>query len=98
MHPDTQVFTAEIHVNNPEQMKQFQEVMDDYHDELNNYISKLAKELHISDMQAGYIWYVRSRSRWTQTLENRIICAHQHTGECIVCMGDEEEILQGLGF
>jgi hypothetical protein len=92
-------FEIQIPVNDSEKMKQFQEFMDVVHDETNNYIQNLAKELGVSDMQAGDIWYLRSRSRWTQKLENRIVAAHKATGKSIVCTsGEEEETLQQLGF
>lgn len=92
-------FVVEIPVNNPEKMQEFQEVMNDYQKEVNDYIGKLAKELGIADMQAGDIWYLRSRSRWTKALENRIIAAHKATGKCITCTGgEEEETLKQLGY
>lgn len=94
-----QTFVAEIPVNDPEKMQEFQEVMNDYHKEVNDYIGKLAKELGVADMQAGDIWYLRSRSRWTQELENRIVAAHKATGKCITCTsGEENETLLSLGW
>ena len=42
------------------------------------YIKWLAKELGVSENVAGDVWYLRSRSRWTQELENQIVeAAHR---------------------
>jgi hypothetical protein len=99
MHPNYRTFVAEMPVNDEEKMREFQEAMDVYHDEVNKHIEKLAKELGVSDMQAGDIFYLRSRSRWSQELENRIIAAHKATKKNIVCTsGEEETTLQELGF
>jgi hypothetical protein len=54
-------------------MNALNEAMDDWQDELNNYIKELAKELNVSERCAGDVWYLRGRSRWTQEKENELI-------------------------
>lgn len=40
-------------------------------------IGDLAKELNVSELCANDIFYFRSRSRWSQELENELIDLHQ---------------------
>ena len=54
-------------------MEKFQEAMDDYHDELVKYIDDLAVKLGVSSSVAGDIWYLRTRSRWTQRAEDELV-------------------------
>lgn len=55
------------------QWDEFQKVMDTLHDEQTQYINTLADEMKVSVDCAGDIVYLRSRSRWTQELENQLI-------------------------
>lgn len=66
-------FSVEIPVGDDEKMDAFQKAMDDYHDELNKLIEVEAKKLGISDLDMGDIYYLRTRSRWTQEKENYLI-------------------------
>jgi hypothetical protein len=99
MHPDQQVFIGEIPIDNPEDMEKFQAAMDAYHGELYQYINKLAAELGISDHVAMDVWYLRTRSRWTQDLEDRLIRAAKSGKPCpCVTSGEEGEWLTENGF
>lgn len=41
-------------------------------------IADLAKELNVSELCAGDVFYLRSRSRWSQELEDELIERHQN--------------------
>lgn len=71
------VFVAEIPVNDPKAMEQFQELMDAVHDEQTAYIETLAKELNVSEQCATDVWYLRTRSRYTPELEQELIRLHE---------------------
>lgn len=92
-----QSFICEIPVNDPEKMQEFQTAMNEYHSSLNDYIQELAKTLNISDGLALDVWYLRTRSRWTQSLENAFIQASKD-GHHIIPNGEEIEILTELGY
>ena len=66
-------FSIEIPINEEEAMDEFQKVMDDYHDETNRLIEEEANKLGISFFDMADIWYLRSRSRWTQEKEDYLI-------------------------
>lgn len=76
MHPENKTFVTEIPVNDPQAMEQFQQSMDAYHDELNRYICDLARTLNVPEACAMDVWYLRTRSRWTPELEDRLIQLH----------------------
>lgn len=80
------------------EMADFQKVTDCLAEEMNAYIAKIQKELHVSDETAGNICYLRGRSHWTQATEDRIIQA-DHAGIVVnVLSGDHEEELSAAGF
>ena len=66
-------FSVEIPVN---KMDQFQELMNTIHDETILYIQNLAKELGCSEQCAMDVWYLRTRSRHTPELEEKLITLH----------------------
>jgi lysophospholipase L1-like esterase len=66
-------FIVEIPVNDEKAMEEFQKAMDDYHDEMNRQISEEAHRLGIAFLDMSTIWYLRSRSRWTQEKEDHLI-------------------------
>lgn len=66
-------FSVEIPVNDPEAMEEFQKAMDEYHDEMVQEISEEANKLGIAFLDMSTIWYLRSRSRWTQEKEDHLI-------------------------
>ena len=66
-------FSIEIPINDDKAMDAFQKAMDAYHDEMDKMIAKEAKELGIDVGAMNEIWYLRSRSRWTQERENYLI-------------------------
>lgn len=66
-------FSVEVPINDEEKMNVFQEAMDAYSDSMIQYEKDLAKELGCSEYCAQDIHYLRSRSRWTQELENELI-------------------------
>ena len=68
-------FVIDIPVDDKQKMEEFQELMDEYHDEITDYIHNLSIKLGVSEGVARDIWYLRTRSRWTQDLENQIIAA-----------------------
>jgi len=70
-----QTFSIEIPLEDEEKMEKFQEVMDDVVNETNFYIENLATTLGVNERVAADIWYLRTRARWTQELENQIIAA-----------------------
>lgn len=74
---EPQIFSVEIPVHDPQAMEQFQQAMDSYHEELNRYISELAKKMGVSQACAMDVWYLRNRSRWNQELENKLIQLHK---------------------
>lgn len=54
-------------------MEALNEVMSQHQDEICNYIVKLSQELNVSNKYASAIWYLRTRSRWTQELEDKLV-------------------------
>lgn len=57
-------------------MNDLQQSMDAYFDAVEAGIKELAKELEISEDCAHDVYYLRTRSRWTQELENKLIDLH----------------------
>jgi hypothetical protein len=68
-----QTFSMQVPINDPEKMKEFQELMNRLNDETNAYTLALAKELGVSDACAMDIVYLRTRSRHTPQLEQKLI-------------------------
>ena len=99
MHPEYTAFSATIPVNDPEKMQAFQEAMNRHHDELNQHIEGLAIELGINSRDAGSIYLFRTRSRWNQPMEDRLVAAFRAGhGGVIFINGDEGDKLDELGF
>lgn len=73
MHPKLTSFSVEIPVNDEEKMKEFNEMMDTMHDEQMAYIKTEAEKLGINDSDMSLIFYLRTRSRWTQAKEDHLI-------------------------
>ena len=71
-----QTVCIEIPANDPQAMEQFQKVMDAIHEDTNDYIQQMAKEMNISQACAMDVWYLRSRSRHTPELEAELIRLH----------------------
>jgi len=63
----------QVPLNDPDKMIEFQKLMNKIQDENTNYCRNLAKTLGIPYGWATDIWYLRTRSRWTQELENELI-------------------------
>jgi len=98
-HPEMKSFVAEIPLNDPEKMALLQQMMNEYHDHMNEYAKSISQELGVSEGQADQILYLRGRSRWSQELEDRIIKAHKESGKVVITLaGEEEENLQELGY
>jgi len=53
--------------------EQLQEFMDKLADMWNKNVDELAKKLNVSHSCASNIQYLRTRSQWTQELEQRLI-------------------------
>tara|TARA_B100000925_G_C21849201_1_gene405023 strand:- start:191 stop:487 length:297 start_codon:yes stop_codon:yes gene_type:complete len=98
MHPDYKAVSTEIPVNDPEKMAQFQELMNQGQDLLVEHIKELGGELGLSYSDASSIYYLRTRSRWTQELEDRLIQANRAGHSIPTTDGGEAERLAELGF
>lgn len=68
-----QTFCIEIPVNDTEKMIEFQDVMDSVQNATVDYIRQLAKELDVTEACATDIYYLRTRSRHTEELEQKLI-------------------------
>jgi hypothetical protein len=66
-------FVVEIPINDEKKMEEFQKVMDDYQDQMDKYVQEISETLGCSYWCAGDIVYLRSRSRWTQALEDELV-------------------------
>lgn len=60
-----------------ETMNKFQSVMDEYQESFVKYIQSVANELEITDDCASSVVYLRSRSRWSQELEDELISLYR---------------------
>lgn len=76
MERDLDTFSIEIPINDEQGMKDFQEIMDSLAEETNQYIINLSKELNISMRCASDVWYLRTRSRWSEENEKELIRLH----------------------
>jgi len=98
-HKDMTSFSCEIPLEDEKKMQEFQEMMDQLTQETVIYERKLAEELGVPVAQVGNIVYLRTRSRWSQELEDRLVKAYKSGATDIsVLSGEEEEDLQRLGF
>jgi hypothetical protein len=97
-HKDLKAFGIQVPVGNPEKMEEFQELMDKINDKIVIYVQNLAKELNIPESLAAGLYYLRSRSRWSQEKENKIIDLHRKTGvtEFRILSGEEDEVIKQL--
>ena len=82
---DLESFSIEIPVGDMEKMKEFQEVMDQVHDTMCASARKIADELNVSEICSLDILYLRSRSRWSQELEEELIRLHQEGNPPNLC-------------
>ena len=96
MHPEMRVI--KLSMENELKMEDFFEAMDALNDATKEYSQKLSVELEVSVKTADQIQYIRSRSRWSQELEDRIITASKAGFEIDCLSGEEEEQLTELGF
>jgi hypothetical protein len=64
-------------INNEETMKQLRDEMDAMQGLHDKFVKNLTKELNVSVHCANDIVYLRSRSRWTQELEDELIKLHK---------------------
>ena len=71
------VFVIEIPDSDSENMNAFQELMDKMQDETNKQIASLAKEKELTIPCAMDVWYLRTRSRWTEEKEAELIQLHK---------------------
>ena len=70
-------FSVEIPINDPGKMEEFNKLMDLLRDETTKDIQTLAEKLNVSENCASAVFYLRSRSRWTQELEDELIRLHK---------------------
>ena len=68
-----QVFKIKLPINDEASMQEVYNLLDKVQDETAIYIQNLAKKLGVSESCASDIWYLRTRSRWSQELENYLI-------------------------
>lgn len=97
MHPNYDAVSVEIPVNDPVRMAQFQELMNQGQDLLVEHIKELGQELGLSYGNAASVYYLRTRSRWSKELEQRLILAYK-AGHVVETNGGEDERLTELGF
>ena len=72
------VFDIDIKkVDEENKWDKLQEFMDKAQDETEKYIEGLAKNLGVTYDCACDVWYLRTRSRWTQELEDELIRLHK---------------------
>ena len=69
------VFTVDL--NNITDWNSFQSAMNEYHQGLCDEIENISKELNISYACARDVVYLRTRSRHTQEMEERLIQLHR---------------------
>lgn len=63
------------------QMDEFQKAMNDWAEAQNQAVVKLAQQLGVSEACASDVMYLRGRHRWTDELEEALICAHKRGEE-----------------
>jgi len=67
----------------------------EYYDELEQYMRDLAAELGVSASCAQDVWYLRTRSRHTPTLEAELIALHAAGSPPNMCDFGVTKITQG---
>ena len=97
----TKNFTAMIDQPNDEQIKELTELLNQAQEKMmehyNDEIQQIMDELKVSEICASNIRYLRTRNRWNQTLEERLIQAHQDREEVnIFEFGVTEETMKAL--
>lgn len=99
-HPEMSSFSVDIGSMNDTQMEAFNEAMADYQDKMVEYIKKISSNLDIPYGLAADIYYLRTRSRWSQEKEDLLIRIHRETGETdfSVLSGEEDERIAELGY
>lgn len=78
-------FVMNVPLDDSDAMDEFQQFMDGYHDCMLKYIDGVAKQLNVSSSCANDIVYLRSRSRWTQELEDELIKLHKEGNPPNIC-------------
>lgn len=73
MHPEHEVVRIEVPLNDPAAMKEFQAAMDEWQDAVLDEHKKIELEYGVSAPTANAIYYLRSRSRWTEEKEQELI-------------------------
>jgi hypothetical protein len=73
---DLRTFSLEIPINDEKAMDEFQKMMDEIHDATTGYIQNLMTELNISQACAFDVYYLRTRSRWSESNEQELIRLH----------------------
>ena len=66
-------------------MDELQAIMDAYYDSMVKSIKSLATELDVSEECACDVLYLRSRSRWSPELEQRLIDMHREGNPPNIC-------------
>ena len=66
-----------IKVDPTGEMESLNQLMSVVQDGYAKEINRIAKKLDVSDGVASDIWYLRTRSRWTQKLEDELIAAYR---------------------
>lgn len=69
-------------LNNPERMLDLNELMDKLQMVYIQEIQAIAQKFDIPDSYASCIWYLRTRSRWTQELEDKLISMSKNSEPC----------------
>ena len=68
-----QTFSVDVPVGDKEAMDKFQDAMNEIQDAYVVEQKRIAEEFDVSMVCAVNIWYLRTRSRWTEELENELI-------------------------
>lgn len=73
MHPDLNTFSITLPTNDKEKMEEFNKMMDEMQNAQIEYIQIEAEKLDINVSDMSLIFYLRTRSRWTQEKEDYLI-------------------------
>jgi len=74
---DAESFSVKIPLDDPDSMQDFNAMMDALQDMMISEAEGLAEEIGVSTACALDVIYLRSRSRWTNELENELIDLHK---------------------
>lgn len=66
-------FCIQVPVDDPVKMQEFNKVMDEVHDANTQAIEDIAEEFGVDFQWAMDVWYLRTRSRWTEEVECELI-------------------------